>query len=57
MIKQDVVANYDATTGKLVKGKIKLEGTSNGAPFKLDLNITQQPTEVKKEIKPAQKAK
>ena len=55
-IKQDVVANYDATTGKLVKGKIKIEGTSNGAPLKLDLNITQQPVVPKKEIKLEQKS-
>ena len=44
-LSQDSVVNYNAITGKLVKAKLKIEGTSNGSPLKLDVSISEQPKE------------
>ena len=43
----DYSLNYDEKSGKLLKGKLKAEGTATGFPLKLDATVTQQPTEKK----------
>ena len=43
----DYSLNYDEKSGKLLKGKLKAEGTATGSPLKLDATVTQQPTEKK----------
>ncbi len=43
----DYSLNYDEKSGKLLKGKLKAEGTAAGSPLKLDATVAQQPAEKK----------